>query len=276
MKLPPSLVHVRAQLDAAILDHPVLVAWDEGTKYIQADQPRAIAKVLIHTIRDDIRLAKIAYLFTESMKRGEMLTLGKCTKAGGAGKFLHHYDFIIVFNWTAWRLLTHEQKLALVDHELLHCAFDVEKGFSLLQHEVEDFVAIVDRWGLWTRGLQELVKAVTPQAQRDLFALQDRLGADQRGAVVVERLLDQAERGASGLEPVAGSSIESVTLSHGARSVTLTPSPPPVIDTENLGPALAEAARRGEDGELDAPVRRPRERLVHTKKRPAGRGKAES
>lgn len=100
------------------------------------------------------------------------LLLGKAAKGAGVLKHLTGYDFVITFNWQAWSKLTPPQRIALVDHELAHCGRDLEKGWVMIAHDVEEFRSIVERWGLWTPDLRDFHMA-SQNAQADLFQATD-------------------------------------------------------------------------------------------------------
>lgn len=172
MNLPEKLVPVRRELIAA-LGLPILAAWPEESSFALAPQAEAIGRVLIPVLHDHLNTphpaARIAYLFRKEIKN----KAGVASKAGGKLQFLSDYDFTIEINWTAWRLMTAEQRIALVDHELLHCAYDFEKEkWAMREHDVEEFREIIDRWGLWHPALRTFGQSVTT-AQTSLFEQHD-------------------------------------------------------------------------------------------------------
>lgn len=181
MQLPSVLQEHEKELLHA-MGIALLGAWPEGEQYAVADQPAAIGRVLIKALHGHLLTAKIAYLFREDMQRRDRIRLGVAGKAAAKLRFLADYDFVIEFNWTAWRQLTTEQRIALVDHELCHCDLDVEKGdFAIRHHDVEEFGSIVRRWGLWKLDLQSFGPVVQEaMAQMSLFEsareLQESLG----------------------------------------------------------------------------------------------------
>jgi len=168
MKLPHELEAHRADLLDA-LSAPELAAWPEGESYVKACGPHSIAKVLTSALHEDIRGALIAVLYRENMGSADRVKLGLATKAGAKLRFFAPVDFVIEINWTAWKTLSPEQKIALVDHELSHCGFDVDKeAFTLVHHDVEEFGSIVRRWGLWKPDLAKFQLAMAAR-QIDLF-----------------------------------------------------------------------------------------------------------
>lgn len=61
---------------------------------------------------------------------------------------------MIEINKQAWDPLNKKQKRALIDHELCHCLWDVEKGLYMRTHDVEEFSEIIKRHGLWQPDVQ--------------------------------------------------------------------------------------------------------------------------
>ena len=108
--------------------------------------------------------AAIAYLFREHIEG----KLGVAAKCSANVRFLADRDYTIEFDWQAWKALSPEQRIALVDHELCHCAGRDAKGnWTLARHDVEEFTAIVGRYGCWRPELQGFVRVASQQA--DLF-----------------------------------------------------------------------------------------------------------
>lgn len=137
---------------------------------LRAYGPEEIAKILIKQFHVGIRKCSIAYLWTENMGQGAKVTLGKAAKASARWQFIAQVDFVLVFNHSAWRILTEEQKIALVDHELMHCDIDGEKDKAMIvPHDIEEFATIVKRWGLWKPDLQSFGDACVIARQGDLF-----------------------------------------------------------------------------------------------------------
>lgn len=142
--------------------------WPEGEKYIDAPQCSAIAAQMIGRLHTHLATARIGFVFKEHMAGRGRLILAKASKAGGALAFLSSFDFVIVFNWTHWKDMDVRMRCALVDHELMHCQRDLDTGaFLLLGHDVEEFGAIVRRWGFWKPDLLSFAEIV--KVQLELF-----------------------------------------------------------------------------------------------------------
>lgn len=173
--LPKQLAGVAEHLTRAVREVEVLGEWPKGDKLHAAPQPEAIAKALIGALHPHLTNAAIAYLFSEEMRTRDRLVLGKAAKAAGVLSHLTGFDFVLTFNWTTWKDLSAPQRIALVDHELSHCA-EGEHGWEMLAHDVEEFSSIVGRWGLWKPDLVQFHAA----AKANQYSLWDD-GAKLRG-----------------------------------------------------------------------------------------------
>lgn len=167
MRVPQPLSgHVRALTEA--LATPALAAWPEGEAYQDAPPPAAIAKIIIPVLHRHLLepgKARIIHLFKENLPR----SLAKAEKVGAKVRFLSDWDFTIEYDWTQWRQLSAEQRIALVDHELCHCAYDSDsEKWVLREHDVEEFGEVVDRWGLWRPALTEFGGAMRQHLQTEL------------------------------------------------------------------------------------------------------------
>lgn len=169
--LPKALSGVAERLTRAVRDVEVLLEWpDDKAPFVSAPQAEAIGTVLISALHPHLVEAKIAYLFREGMQRRGRVRLGVAQKAGTKLVYLAGFDFVLDFNWTYWGKLTPVQRIALVDHELTHCARGPEgEGWAVRAHDVEEFSSIVERWGLWTRDLVDFSTAAR-ESQINLFA----------------------------------------------------------------------------------------------------------
>lgn len=82
-------------------------------------------------------------------------------------------DFVILIDRNVWAGLDPRRKLALLDHELMHCAqaedefgsprFNQVTGdpiWRIAGHDIEEFSAIVERHGAWNEDLVTFARAV--------------------------------------------------------------------------------------------------------------------
>lgn len=134
---------------------PQLATWPEGDKFMDAEQAKAIGLALIGELHKHLVQAKIRYLFKQHVGgRGESLP-AKVSLASSKVKYLTNLDFIMEVNWTTWVSLPIETRVALMDHELSHCGREEEGGYLILKHDMEEFNAVVARWGLWTPAVEQ-------------------------------------------------------------------------------------------------------------------------
>ncbi len=155
-------------LEAVPERYPALAEWPEDQKIMDAEQPKAMAMELIGVFHAELRNAKVAYLFRQSMGSSMRTVWAKASKSSGREHHLSGYDFVLVFNWSMWRDLNVPQRAALVDHELEHCGMGDEGEYQAVAHDLEEFNTIVRRWGLWRSSLANFVEAARPQMELEL------------------------------------------------------------------------------------------------------------
>jgi hypothetical protein len=143
----------------------ILAAWDDKWEvpFVEAPEAEEIGNELIRRYHQDISKAKIFYYFKKkaSKKKGK-LELATITLTSPKIKFISEkqYDFYIEIGWTEWSELTLQQKIALIDHELCHAAFSLDKGkFIIVGHTVEEFREIIERYGFWTESVKAFGEA---------------------------------------------------------------------------------------------------------------------
>ena len=80
--------------------------------------------------------------------------------------------FVIELAYDVWKWLTYLQKIALVDHELSHCSIDDLGKLTMRGHEVEEFIPIVGRHGLWNESVKLMVEQGRAKEAAPLLAPQ--------------------------------------------------------------------------------------------------------
>lgn len=117
----------------------------------------------------DLKDAIFAYVFVPKapVRRGK-LTLGTASKAGKVLQLLAKVDFVISLARDRWEELTPEQRKALLDHEFSHCAPKTNPkgdrvGWQTVGHDVEEFCAVLERWGLWHRDVERFARVTLVQ-----------------------------------------------------------------------------------------------------------------
>lgn len=165
LRLPEGLEICRMEFELA-LGLAVPGEWPEGESMLKAEQPAALAAAMIPLLHRHLQDARIAYLFVEDKREKQKIRLGSAAKTSNKLRFLADVDYVLEFNWTAWLNLDAEQRVALVDHELCHCAGRDDKGKWIERaHDVEEFTAIVGRWGLWKDDVRQFASVVAKQIE---------------------------------------------------------------------------------------------------------------
>jgi hypothetical protein len=160
-----------------------------STTYRAAAEVAEIAEKLIDSVHFDLVGVRIEYLFRDKAKSGHGRTIwATASKVGGRNAILasgasdeeqpqdpkSHEFFVLEVAEDIWRWLTEGQRLALVDHELMHmrCDIDEETGKPILStrgHDLEEFRSIIDRHGFWKDDVAEMAATVTRKAKQLAF-----------------------------------------------------------------------------------------------------------
>jgi len=199
---------------------------------------------LIEAHHEELTNARIALAWNLSWKPDVdgRVTLGKCKRASDLDRELAAYDFVIILRKEFFEdaAVTNEQREALVDHELCHASpkldgdgeqVEDERGrkvWRIRKHDIEEFSAIVARHGCYKRDLEQFAAALrlSRQGKLSLEDVAESLVGDPQFRDAVRKIA-----------PAAGSSVESVSISHGGKSVTLTQADRKWMDREHRGRA---------------------------------------
>lgn len=166
--LPEALrAHFDALKKALTTEYPMTRKADEdeeGEAYREARQPEAIGRVLVCHVHRHLKNYEVGYLYREKIERNGRTVLGKASKVGAKLKHFSNLDFLIEINRRAWAVLSQRQRVALVDHELAHCGTetteDGEDKLVMIAHDLEEFNAIVQRWGIWQPDIAAFAKVL--------------------------------------------------------------------------------------------------------------------
>lgn len=90
---------------------------------------------------------KIGYVISQEKKRGEKIIYADCRKVQEVYKAYLPYDFIITFYEFNTGFLNENQLKILMYHELKHIGMG-PKGPKIEPHEIEDFIDILENYGL--------------------------------------------------------------------------------------------------------------------------------
>jgi hypothetical protein len=141
-----------------------------------------LLRELVAANHEHLKDARIALAWCTSWKPDVdgRVTLGKCQKATDISRELAPFDFIILLKKSFWQdvAVTPEQRRALLDHELCHAGvrYDERTGepvydergrkvYRTVRHDVEEFSAIVERYGVWKRDLETFAAALNRSAR---------------------------------------------------------------------------------------------------------------
>lgn len=132
--------------------------------------------VLIDAHHEEIQDARIALAWNTAWKPDVdgRCKLGQCRRASDLDRELAAYDFVIVLRREFWdhAQVTDNQRNALLDHELTHATVRLDKDgepvhdergrlvYRIRKHDIEEFGAIVARYGCYKRDLQWFVEQV--------------------------------------------------------------------------------------------------------------------
>lgn len=153
------------------------------TMWREAPEVKEIADRLIPEHHQEIELwmDEIRYVFRDKAQKSKgRVVLGKAHKVGGMACYLIHSAtgdinefgdqaedmFVVEIAEDAWETLTARQKEALVDHELCHFSIEIDEETEgevirkIVGHDVEEFRAVVERWGAWKPDLTEFAEAL--------------------------------------------------------------------------------------------------------------------
>ena len=149
------------------------------------DDGRALYRLLRELVtahHPELLGAQIALAWCTSWKPDVdgIVTLGKCKKASDLDRELAAYDFIVLLREAFWTdpLVTDTQRRALLDHELCHASVKLdehgepvedERGrvvYRIRKHDLEEFTAIVERYGMYTRDLETFATALDRARQK--------------------------------------------------------------------------------------------------------------
>ncbi len=77
-------------------------------------------------------------------------------------------DMVLIINRWVWDMLDDAGKDALLDHELSHVIVGAQGGYTLDDHDVQEFSTVARRHGAWSEGLKQLEKALCEHGQQAL------------------------------------------------------------------------------------------------------------
>jgi len=151
-------------------------------KFVPAPEVETVARTIIREHHPHLQNARLDYLFSvkEIHSKGKEVwgTMRKVsslaaflageTDGDGPGAF-----FCMVISQPVWRALDQARREALVDHELSHAWIEEKEDGSLslqlLHHDLEEFMGVVLRRGLWRNEVEQFADVVAQAQQRSLY-----------------------------------------------------------------------------------------------------------
>lgn len=169
----------------SVIGHPIYCLLDE----------------LVDLHHHELRQARIALAWNLSWRPDVdgRVKLGMCRKSSDLDRELAAYDFVILLRKSFWLhdKVTPLQRRALLDHELYHAEVKLdghgepvedERGrrvYRTRRHDIEEFRAIVERYGTWTSDLEAFAAALRRAAWKPFEPCADCRDTPQPGWSVV-------------------------------------------------------------------------------------------
>lgn len=183
-----------------------------ATKFFPAPEVQQIGRELIvkyHTHLNEYGV-HIEFIFRNDVptKNGRDVW-GTARKASGLTAFLsnqYRYEveenrpqdddvepfFIITISRPVWKDLKHEQRVALVDHELMHCKVELvqneEPKLVIVGHDFEGFYKEIERYGLWRKDAEFMAEAMKEHLQQPELPLEKPKKAPGRKSGIVANI----------------------------------------------------------------------------------------
>lgn len=119
---------------------------------------RVIAEVESH---QPLSRAKIGFAFRhEAPERNGKKVLAQVRKVSDQIKHHLELDYLIWVAEDEWDKMDAETRFAVLDHEFCHCYFDWDRGWSTRDHDVQEFIDVIYRHGIWRKDLVPLAAVV--------------------------------------------------------------------------------------------------------------------
>lgn len=161
----------------------------------------ASALVAFRFKRDTIDMADEFWTKGKNVEGDPMVVQGQASKVPAEkaellrGSIGYAPDFLVTFCYASWKIMSKEKRLALIYHELCHCAIDERGNPFIAAHDAEEFVAVAKQFGAMGIGdkarelVQETMIRSIATSQLELFAGVD-IDTVYHGATVETATLD--------------------------------------------------------------------------------------
>lgn len=128
-----------------------------ATEYQDAPEVESIARSLYGEFPDWHDVPEIKYLFKVSEKSS---FAAQIHKPAGIWSFLTDKNYVMEVWAECWEDFSMKQREALIFHELKHIKCkerdDGELTWVLVDHDCEEFVDVIRRYGAWNKVLQDI------------------------------------------------------------------------------------------------------------------------
>jgi hypothetical protein len=135
---------------------------EEKIKFEESEELNTIGEDLLRSV--NLSGIKVKFLLVSGRN---IRYYGKVIKTSSLMKFLTDLDLVVLINKDAWSVFNQTQKEALVLHELLHVGRNERDEITVTkEHDVEEFVKVVERYGSWTPALSLMEKAFSEREEK--------------------------------------------------------------------------------------------------------------
>jgi hypothetical protein len=135
---------------------------EEKIKFEESKELNVIGENLLHSV--NLSGIKVKFLLVSGRN---IRYYGKVIKTSSLIKFLTDLDLIVLINKDAWSVFNQTQREALVLHELLHVGRNERDEITITrEHDVEEFVKVVEQYGPWTPALSLMKKAFSGKEEK--------------------------------------------------------------------------------------------------------------
>jgi len=135
---------------------------EEKIKFEESKELNTIGENLLRSV--NLSGIKVKFLLVSGRN---IRYYGKVIKTSPLMKFLTDLDLVILINKDAWSVFNQTQREALVLHELLHVRRNERDEITITrEHDVEEFVKVVEQYGPWTSALSLMKEAFSEKEEK--------------------------------------------------------------------------------------------------------------